>query len=245
MALERPTILLAQTLNEVPFDIREMETLVYHRQNLTRTLKLPLGQMVLDTIAAHVDRPGTEKESDPTSALVKEVIELKNLVGQMVSAWGQRESLSVQLSQGAEWKILEGAWIDEQSETHLYATNIGGKILAAYCFGGDYRLTGVHNDWRRVGDYYFGRFFWVDDLDFSGFAFLRAEGPDEFRGAWWLGEDYKDTHEVPAEKTGIRLTFKRHPEKSYPDWASNFFHSVRECELKGGLDKLYGGRLVR
>jgi hypothetical protein len=56
MALECPTILLTQCLNEIPFDIREMETLTYERTRLSATLGKPLHKMILDTLTAHNNR---------------------------------------------------------------------------------------------------------------------------------------------------------------------------------------------
>jgi nucleoside 2-deoxyribosyltransferase len=51
MALERPTIVVTQAINELPFDIRDMQALQYDRTRLNGTLGEPLRKMIVDTMS--------------------------------------------------------------------------------------------------------------------------------------------------------------------------------------------------
>lgn len=61
MALNKPLLLITQTLDEAPFDIRDMRIIPYVRQSLTATLQSPLAQAFRDTLGAYAVR----RESTP------------------------------------------------------------------------------------------------------------------------------------------------------------------------------------
>src|ERR1700754_953320 len=59
MALNKPLLLITQTLDEMPFDVKDMRTIGYDRQSLTLTLQSPLAQAFRDTLGAY----GVRRES--------------------------------------------------------------------------------------------------------------------------------------------------------------------------------------
>ena len=52
MALGKPTIVVTQTLNDLPFDIKDMQSIEYQRHHLNSSLNIPLRRMVVDTLAS-------------------------------------------------------------------------------------------------------------------------------------------------------------------------------------------------
>ncbi len=54
MALQKPTILVSQNLSDLPFDIKDLQTIHYDRNQLTKTLRSPLNMVVLDTIEVSI-----------------------------------------------------------------------------------------------------------------------------------------------------------------------------------------------
>ena len=75
--------------------------------------------------------------------------------------------------------IFEGNWIDTSNGTHIYASFVGNRFYAPYCYGGDDELTSVFYDWKRLNEYVFARFRWFDDPDIRGFAILSVISRDE------------------------------------------------------------------
>src|SRR5262245_29071745 len=51
MALSKPTILLTQNMSELPFDVKDLQTLEYNRNHVNRTLGGQLQRAILDTLA--------------------------------------------------------------------------------------------------------------------------------------------------------------------------------------------------
>src|SRR5262245_57270157 len=46
MALEKPTILLTQALTDLPFDVKDLQSIEYDRNHLNQTLGVPLKTIV-------------------------------------------------------------------------------------------------------------------------------------------------------------------------------------------------------
>ena len=233
MALECPTILLTQSLNEIPFDIREMETLTYERTRLSATLGKPLHKMILDTLTAHNNRVVKMGDSaELAGELLKEMSELKGLVGQIVSAWDT--NTTAQKSSITEINNFEGAWLDECSGSHFYIKMINGQMIIPYCYGDDNELTGIFYDWEKIGgEYWFGRFRWMRSADISGFAFIKEEDANMLRGHWWMGEELKFSPNSYREKNGVSLILHRLPDKRIPHWVAKFFNDVKKHGLIG------------
>jgi hypothetical protein len=77
MALGRPTMIVTQQLAELPFDIRDMQSLEYDRKRLSTTLGVPPQKMVIDTISVNRTEP-EEKRQD------------QMLIGQLLGSQGAK-----------------------------------------------------------------------------------------------------------------------------------------------------------
>jgi hypothetical protein len=233
MALGKPTILITQGEGDIPFDIRDMETLRYERSHLSETLGKPLKRVTIDTVSSLL--AASEKNSPSASTgpnelvgqLLEQVSELRSMVSQAVRTWNptpQQAQEPPDTRTGLQ--ALEGAWMNKESHTHLYARVIDDDLIAPYCFGGDDRLTSVYYGWRKAGEYWFARFFWLMD-DITGFAFLKQDSVDLLVGAWW-GDD--EANEIPASpnlRSGVSARWERRRDAQVPHWALRFFEDVR------------------
>jgi hypothetical protein len=238
MALGCPTIILTQALSDLPFDIRDMQSLQYDRGKLSITLAAPLRRMIIDTISAH--RPQEKKKQDDdklVGQLLDEVADLKSMVAQAVRSWNPpaASATSTKVARSA-LSTLEGAWINPETGSHLYADVVRGNLLVPYCYGGNTKLDGVYYDWRSVGEYWFARFAWLMAAP-AGFTFLKQESIDILRGAWWgngiawwSDDTESDEPAAPPQKAGVPATWRRSPGAKFPPWAIRFFQSVH---LKG------------
>ncbi|MCH8126275.1 hypothetical protein IIC38_09960 [candidate division KSB1 bacterium] len=47
---------------------------------------------------------------------------------------------------------LEGAWLNKESQSHIYIKIINNKIIAPYSYGSNSQLNAVYYDWQKVGD---------------------------------------------------------------------------------------------
>lgn len=184
MALGRPTIIVTQSLDDLPFDIRDMQSLQYDRSQLRRTLGQPLQQMVVDTVA--LQGPGAiqvSREDELVGELLAEVRDLKSMVAEAVKSRNfERLDSPESIATERVRESLQGAW--STAGTNLYARVVNGQLIVPYCFRGDSDLTGVYFGRRKSGEYWFSRFAWINE-PITGFTFLKHESMDVLRGAWW------------------------------------------------------------
>ena len=75
MAMGYPTIIVTQSLADLPFDMRDMQSLQYERNRLSATLGAPLRRMVIDTISDRRDETERHGESEIVGQLLNEVAE--------------------------------------------------------------------------------------------------------------------------------------------------------------------------
>jgi hypothetical protein len=239
MALGRPTVIVTQRLADLPFDIRDMQSLEYDRTRLSSTLAAPLRKIVIDTLSVHrTERGKTDKEGMLIGQLLGEVAELKGMVAQAVRAWNPAPQLSTDaVQQQVRPRGLEGAWFNLETHSNVYAKIVNDELIAPYCFADDDHLTGVYFGWRRTGDYWFARYAWLDGA-FSGFSFLKEVSVDLLSGAWWEDDhDQPVTPNSPPEKFGVQATWQRSLSKEFPAWATQFLGKVEQRGLPGRLKR--------
>ncbi len=221
MALDCPTIIVSQTpIRDLPFDLRDMQSLQYDRHNLFDSLSQPLQRLVRNTLL-HARSPRREPPA-PEPALVtefrSEIANLRNIVAQLVPNLKQPAPPTAASASHLRDELanLQGAWLNTESNSHAYAKLVGDDLIVPYCFGGNAELNGVYYAWRKTGPYWFARYAWPEAPDLSGFTFLITESPDLLRGAWWSDEDgYRDPN-VPPDLQGISSTWHRLPKTTCP-----------------------------
>lgn len=243
MALGKPIIIITQSMQEMPFDLKDMQSLEYDRRHLSQTLSTPLHRVVIDTVSAIPSlevsrRPEQEANAELVAEMRVQVSELKSIVAQAVRYWNPDESHSKPVKDEAKYLInLEGAWFTKESGSHLYASVINGDLVVPYCYDGNDTLTGFFYGWRMVGEHWFSRFVWLDGSS-SGFLFLKQESLDLLTGAWWPDYAGVEPSAPPPMKTGSKSTWKRKVESEYPVWATKFFTDVHQRGLNSYLKRI-------
>ena len=237
MALECPTIIVTQALSELPFDLRDMQSLQYDRSRLRGTLTEPLKRIVVDTLSTENVRSATVTgDQELVGQLLTQVAELKTIVAQAVRSWEPPSAATAVASSPAELRSLEGGWINDESGSHMYTRVIRGDLVAPYCYGANSQLTGVYYSWKRVGAHWFAKYSWLAESSSppSGFTFLLHESVDVLRGAWWGNEsnDYAiPMPSAPPADSGVEAIWRRVPRIEVPKWAESFFDEVQKRGL--------------
>jgi hypothetical protein len=248
MALGKPTIIITQEKGELPFDIRDMETIQYDRSYLSKTLGQPLKRATIDTISSLLSASKANSNSAPAvqnelvGELLERVRELSSMVSQAVRTWNPARQQAPEPAQARDSLLaLEGAWVNHGSGTHLYARMIDNELVTPYSFGGDDRLTSVYYGWKKIGEFWFARFCWLTKnmltKNISGFAFLKQESVDLLTGAWWGDDEEKEIPEIPNFHSGVPARWERRRDAQIPGWALQFFEEVRREGVVNRLNR--------
>lgn len=131
----------------------------------------------------------------------------------------------------------EGAWINVETESHMYFKNIDGQLVAPYCYGANTQLSGVYHDFRLdpSGEYVFARFKWIRET-IVGFAFLKPVSEDFLSGAWWYDhEKTANINQMPELSSGWSSQVRRLPTQKTPAWAEKFFELVKKHGVDGAI----------
>ena len=228
MALEKPTIIVTQSVATLPFDIKDMQSIEYTRSRLSATLAAPLKQSLLDTLGAvsnNAVAPGAV-DAAAIGTLLDEMAQLKTIVAEAVRAWRVEEPATG--SSQLELKPLAGHWFNTESGSNVYSRIVRGELVSPYCYGENDRLTGVYFGWRRTGEYWFARYRWIDS-DLSGFSFLRMDNLETMSGAWWSSEQELHGADTPPRSAGVPANWIKQAESPIPSWAEDFlFKAERE-----------------
>ena len=243
MALGKPTIVVTQSVKELPFDLKDMQSLEYARSHLNSTLRTPLRRVVIDTIELSAPRSINrtakhEANDDVIAELRGQVAELKSIVSQAVQVWSPPGPTQARAapSSTAALEALQGAWVNVESGSHLYASVVDGDLVVPYCFAGNERLVGVYFGWKKAGEYWFARFAWMD-RSFTGFSFLKHESLDRMTGAWWSDQGDIRAPSAPPDAAGVPARLQRHSDKAFPEWAEEFLSEVRREGLASRLTR--------
>ena len=238
MALGCPTILLTQNIEDIPFDLGDMQSLKYDRDRLSGTIGSELGKIVNDTILMEKKLSSEESQNELVGTLINEISEMKKLVSQLVGYWDSGTDINKNRSPMDDIRHLEGAWFNDESNSNFYMKIVNDELVVPYCFGGDDELVGVYYDFRKIGSYWFGRYRWLDSaVNIAGFAFLKQKSPNELSGAWWDNEDSRYLPDLPPDKFGVSATWRRLSKKKFPPWAAEFIGQVSLVGLDGAVSE--------
>ena len=228
MALSKPLLIITQETSFLPFDLKDMQSLQYDRNHLSTTLGKALKQSLIDTITdnnLNNITSSTKTDADRQNQdLLNQVNELKEMIGQLVKVWAPNSSLSdsAKETSAAELTFFEGAWINTESNSHLYAKIINDQLLVPYCYDGNTELKAYYYDWKKMGDFWFARFQWFDS-PINGYSLIKVETENLLTGAWWSDDIISETHNLPGEGSGIPVRLIRANNYQIPLWAENFF----------------------
>lgn len=236
MALEKPVIIVTQSVATLPFDIKDMQSIEYSRTRLNATLGVPLKQSLLDTMGAlsATSRAPSSADAATVGTLLSEVAQLKNMVAEAVNTW-KADEIKAPRPQ-IELQALAGHWLNTESGSNVYMRVVRGELVSPYCYGGNSDLTGVYFGWRKTGEYWFARYQWVIS-DISGFSFLRMDSLEKMSGAWWSSKHETQMDDAPPQSAGEPATWVKQAQTPTPCWAEDFFQEVEQHGLASLLAK--------
>lgn len=218
-AVNNNTILIAESLDDIPFDLRGLRTIIYqydpeHMLELKASLEQAINELLSkpDQIDNPVRRFLYNREVEK---LIKQPTPpgydvFKNVISEMQSLKREfrnhlnevRHIMKVVTSTGRnietaenrnrfDLTFFEGAWKDEPSGSNFYARVVHGELLFAYCYAGNSRLSSRFYNCKVIGDTLFARFKWFH-APISGYTFLKVESENKLVGGWWYSEDIPD-----------------------------------------------------
>ncbi len=187
-ALRNNTILIAQDINDIPFDIRGLRTICYSYDpesliSLKRQLQATLSEM--SATAPRIDNPVRkflyEREVsklvdapvppgfDALRQLVNEMHSVRQDLAERVSEMrvlvefttSSGESIASAGSKaGGGAAVFEGAWTSLESGGLYVVKRVGSELRGPYCFGSDNTLTAHFFNVQIVGNQILCRFRW-------------------------------------------------------------------------------------
>ena len=236
MALGKPVVIITQQLDDLPFDIKDMQSLEYKRNHLSETLGRPLRKILIDTIQAHaIDHvtpsPTASNESKLVGDLLEEIKSLRSMISQLVKTW-KPEHIEAPTGDVTAHNLsaLEGAWVDRESGSHFYVQLINGDLVGPYCYAGDEELTAVFYSWKKMGEFWFARFSWFKQ-GIAGFALLKHQSVDVLTGAWWYDYEFDHIPATPIRGSGVPAVFERRHGAKFPAWATRYLEDIRRKGL--------------
>lgn len=217
----RNTILIAENMGDIPFDLRGLRTITYsYDPEGMLALRDCLQKAILEILdeSERIDNPVHRflynrevdkllKESVPPgySAIKDIVSELSTLRTEFDKYIGEvRHIMNVVTSsqkvsvRGTDKDIglefFEGAWHNRATKSCYYARLIDGELLVPYCYGGNTCLSAHFYNCRVIGHTLFARFQWFHGAD-AGYVFFKVVGDNRLEGGWWY------SWEVPPDRS--------------------------------------------
>lgn len=216
-AVNNNTILIADDLDDIPFDLRGLRTIVYRyepeqmlqlrnslEQAIYEVLKEPdkidnpvrrfLYNREVDKLIKQPTPPGYDVFKDiiaEMASLKAEVSNHVNEVRHVMKLITSTEKISAEtaISHSLDLKFFEGVWRNKSTGSTYYGRVVDGELFMPYCYHGDSYLTGHYYNLRVIGETLVGRFEWLDESEVSGYALQKVESENKLVGGWWYAQD--------------------------------------------------------
>jgi hypothetical protein len=210
------TILIADSLDDIPFDLRGLRTIIYqYEPERMLSLRNSLEQAIKEIFSESdkIDNPVRKylydqeidrllkQKTPPGYDVIKDIIsEMSSLKKEFQYHIKQFKHIAEQITlprrknninnykSNHDLKYFEGIWKDQLSSSTICAHIVNGKLLIPYCWAGSSQLTGHFYGYQFIRDTLFMRFKWFNST-ISGFAFLRVESKNKLIGGWWSDEE--------------------------------------------------------
>ena len=240
MALGKVPILIAANEVRLPFDLHDVQHVRYDRNDPAGTLEAPLARSIAATAREVLRKPRLHGSTEAEETLRAIIGTLSRSPGFHASVMAGRgpNALAEADAGGMSPARLVGAWRNIETNSCAYVAQVGTRVFAPYCYGGDDHLSGIYYDWVPVEDWFYARFMWAN-APIRGFSFLQPEGPDDMKGAWWYdGTAKDDPYARPDTRTGWQSHWCRMPRASTPAWAQELIDAVQAKGLDAVLDSM-------
>lgn len=214
------TILIADNLEDVPFDLRGLRTITYKYEpeqmlKLQKSIKEAIKEIIKepDKLDNPVRRYLYNQEVDkllkqtapPGYDIIKNILsEMSNLKKSFSEQTTEIKKILNQITTSrtsnfndvntAEDKLafFEGIWFDEMYRGNRYAKIINNELRIPYLYANSPSNPAHFYNCTLIGDTLFARFEWFHEK-ITGYAFLIIVTKNKLEGGWW----YK--HYMPKE----------------------------------------------
>ncbi len=217
-AVRSNTILIAEQMNDIPFDLRALRAIEYeYTPEGMRAFERRLGEAVRSILRSpnEIDNPvrrylfdkavhdlitqAVPPGYDAVRNMAEELVELRR---EFKSYAKQTRSLmealattsaigsSGQATERHEFGAFEGLWSSDTGGL-LYGKCIDGKLFIPYSFSDEKKLTGHYYDCRMAGDTLVAKFEWFAH-DIAGYACQKLINHTKTEGGWWTGKTIPD-----------------------------------------------------
>lgn len=221
-AIRNNTILLAQDITDIPFDLRGQRAIPYkydpeQLRKLERELKAaltkivtntetidnPIRRFLCDQAMQDLVRQAAPPGYDSTRTILNEMENLKREFRAHQNQVLKVMHLVTSLPKNSETPLVsenriltgfQGIW-KSSSGSACCARIVNGQLYIPYSYHDDGHLTGHYYQCTVVNDSMFGRFKWFDS-HISGYAYFKVVNANKITGGWWYSED------VPMEIRG-------------------------------------------
>lgn len=248
------TILVAEGIEHIPFDLRALRTIVYEytpsrmlafrrelesafRSILSNPHKVDspvhsylLRERILNTIS-------TETQPRHVDNLVAEVRDLRHELQAQLSS--MRAVMQVATATGTQFtqsipdlQRFHGVWRSQRDGSMYCAKMIRNDLHVAYSFANANSLAGRLHSIVVSGGILTCRFEWFDERRTNGFVVLRLISEEEFVGGWCYAHDLPAADrealvlkQLPPDKLN-EIVAQRDPKTAYPQWAIDYFDKV-------------------
>jgi hypothetical protein len=219
-AVSNKTILIADNLDDIPFDLRGVRIIVYryepeHMLNLRNSLEQAINAILkepdkidnpvrrflynreVDKLIKQSTPPGYDVFKDIISEMASlktevniHMNEVRNVMKLITSA--EKVGAKGGASGGLELKFFEGMWRNKATGSTYYARVVNGELFMPYCYHGNTHLKGHYYNLRVIGETLVGRFEWLYGSRISGYALQKVESKNKLVGGWWYSQDVPD-----------------------------------------------------
>ncbi|MGE5342300.1 MAG: hypothetical protein ACM3SY_12560 [Candidatus Omnitrophota bacterium] len=230
-AVNNNTILIADNLDDVPFDLRGLRTITYKWDpEKIAVLQQLLKEAILEILNEpdkidnpirrylynrEVDKlikqplPGYEvikniltEMSSLKKAFNEQFIEIKSIVNQITS--GKNDNLDKEMRNEYDLKFFEGNWHNERSGSIIFAKVNNGELLMPYLYGFSNHTRAHYYNCKLIGNTLFARFEWFSGT-VSGYVFLNIKSENELIGGWWASNDVPEEMQFNITEISERI----------------------------------------
>lgn len=215
-AVNNNTILIAEDLEDIPFDLRGLRMIIYqydpeHMMELRTSLEQAINELLnkpgqidnpvrrflynreVEKLIKQPTPPGYDVFKNVISEMQSLKREFRNHVNEVrhimkLVTSTDRNIETVENQHSLDVTFFEGVWEERQSKSNFYARVIKGELHVAYCYGGNSILSSSFYNCKVIGDTLFARFKWFHS-PISGYTFHKVESENKLVGGWWYSED--------------------------------------------------------
>ena len=237
-ATSNNTILIAENLEDIPFDLRGLRTISYEytpggmrrfEGELKKAVEAiistpekidnPVRRYLYENEIKRIKDNPTPPGYDALKDLIADMSNLKKEFSSQVTevrkvmqlvTMPQQDEIKKVYNREIDLHFFEGVWKDIEIGSTFYAKIIGGNLQIPYCYETSTELTAHYYNCRLVGDSLFARFEWFNGF-ISGYGFFTVESENRLTGGWWYSEDlpFEMRQDISRINSSIPGMYKR------------------------------------